>query len=670
MNSSRFYRKKIYLILFFAVIALAHTLPIFHQIENWGIQDWDQHLFFHGVPRVTVLEYRQFPLWNPYYVGGAVMLANPQSRFLSPTFLFHLLLGEVIGIKIEIWLHLVMGLLGMYALARYYQLDRAGALLASSVFMLNSMYALTLTVGMTWFLTVAYVPWVFLYSLKGLTDLKYGLVSGLFLVLIFFGGGVYPLSITVLFLGIYVFILFIFREYSLWRLTKLLAVILVFMLCLGAIKFFPTFEFQHTHPRLVYDYSGYSLNSLRFSLFSRDQTLAAIAKLPIEQAGFFNGVTGGMDENGMYIGLIPFVLFLSGIGLYDKRRMFLFLSFLIFLWISLGNRPRAELWSLLHLLPVYNSMRLAQRFRIVLMLCLAILAGFGFQTLRRYTFRLVPNKSLTRFLTSAVLGVVLIDLLVVSSPVFRNAFSVPPVAITKSEEFHQVWGFPSYDHTGWIIGPADTIFEKDSRLIGPVSQVAGPLYGEQAEPTVAYTSSSLLYASYGSLYPTFLANIGTINGYESANVPKQAVPVSAQGYKGEVYLKDTTGEVAISDWSPNRVTIKANVSSPGFAVLNQNYYAGWHSKGAGEREVEEVDWRLAVRVLPGDQAIELYYQPISFIIGGFVTLATILFSLIFVARLLVLRRPVRLTTDLVPSLSLAGSPPPKNHSKLDKGQYL
>ena len=157
-------RRPLYVILFFAVIAFVFALPVFYHLNNWGILDWDQHLFYHAAPRITLLEYGQFPLWNPYYCGGTVLLANPQSRLLSPSFLLILLFGEVVGIKIDIWLHLVVGLLGTYALARHYQLSSPFAMMASFVFMLSSMYALNLTVGMTWFLSVAYLPWVFLFT--------------------------------------------------------------------------------------------------------------------------------------------------------------------------------------------------------------------------------------------------------------------------------------------------------------------------------------------------------------------------------------------------------------------------------------------------------------------------------------------------------------------------
>ncbi len=603
-------KDKIYILFFFSIIAFVFTLPVFLSFDNWGIQDWDQHLFYHAVPRLTILEYGQFPLWNPYYCGGTVLLANPQSRFLSPSFLFILLFGEVRGIKLEIWLHLVIGLLGIYALARQYNLDRVPAILASSVFMLNSMYALNLTVGMTWFLSVAYLPWAFLFYLWAVNDWRYALLSGLFLVLMFFGGGAYPLAITGLFLGFYSLLVISFKEYSPWKVARSLLITLAFALCLGAVKFLPAAEFLGDHPRRIYDYSGFSLNSLRFGLFSRDQTLGAIARLPIEEPGFVNGVTGGMDENGMYTGAIPFVLFLVGIGLHDKRRMVLALCFIFFLWLSFGNRSRPiELWTLLHLSPVYDSMRIAQRFRIVFMLCLAIFAGFGLQTASCYVSRLTDRQKLALLFTPAVVLIVLMDLLVVNWQVLKDAFPIPPLESGRTSAFYQVWELPSYNKEGWL-----------------TSNLANtPSLDDLDDP-------SRLYSSFGSLYPAFLSNIGTINCYESANVPRNAAPISSPSYKGEAYLLGTEGSVQVRDWSPNRVVLDVNAASDGFLVLNQNYYPGWHVEGAGEAKPQEVNGLLGVRISTRAQHIEMYYLPGSFTWGVAVTLAAAVFGLIMGVR--------------------------------------
>lgn len=580
-------------VLLFVLVSVIYTWPIFVRPDYWGIQDWDQHLFYHAAPRITMLEYGQAPLWNPYYVGGTVLLANPQSRVLSPSFLLILLFGEVVGIKLDILLHLVIGLLGTYSLARHYRLDRVAASLAAFVFMLNSMYALNLTVGMTWFLAVAYLPWAFLFFLKALAELKAAPVCALFLALMFFGGGVYPLSITILFLAAYGLVAAGLKMQRFVNVSRVLGLTLIVMVCLGAVKFLPAIEFLRQHPRYIYDYSGYSLNSLRFGLFSRDQGLDAITRLPAGQVGFINGVTGVMDENGMYIGLIPFGLALLGLGLRDRRRLALLLCLLLFLWISFGNRPRLELWSWLHLLPVYNSMRIAQRFRIVFMLCLAVLAGFGLQSVQAYARRSGEGRPLARWSAPLIALVVLIDLLAVSAPIFKDAFSIPPAELpARSETFYQIWELPVYNKEGWVTSPVDTT-----------------TYSPEAART-----------TFSGLYPALLSNTGTINGYETAVVPKNARPITSPDYRGEAYLQGTAGTAAITFWSPNRVVIEVEPAGEGYLVLNQNYYTGWQVTGASSRSVEAVDGLLAVKVKPGDRQVELRYRPASFTVGLLVSL--------------------------------------------------
>jgi len=602
-------RHTLFLSLFLALVALLYTLPIFRNIHNLGIQDWDQHLFYHAVPRTSLLEYGQIPLWNPYYVGGTVLLANPQSRVLSPSFLLILLFGPVVGIKLDIWLHLTLGLLGMFSLARHYRLGRAAALTSAFIFNLSSIFALNLTVGMTWYLSVSYLPWAFLFYLKGLDNRRFAVAAGGALALMYLNGGAYPLAVTLLFLGVFTLLLAFVREYPVGLLARLFGLALLFLVGFGAIKLLPSIEFQRQHPRLVYDYSGYSLNGLRYALLNPAQTLDDIAALPIEQRGFWDGVTGGMDENGMYVGLLPLGLALLGLRLGDRRRFVLFVSALVFLWISLGNRPRAELWSLLHLLPVYNSMRIAQRFRIVPLLALAIFAGFGVQWLRGWLARRWPAWGVN-LLSAAIPGLILLNLLLVSRPILAQAFTLPPVEMPRRAEFTQVWETPSYSEDGWLDAAA-----RDKFANGGSGAAA-------ADAQAAYTER--LHISFGSMFPAYRANLGVINGYESANVPRRAVPQSTPAYRGEAYLQGTSGSADIRVWSPNRLAVDVSAEGPGWLVINQNFYTGWHARVDGKsRQVQAVDGLLAVPLRPGDSQVALWYLPASFVLGAVISLLTL-----------------------------------------------
>lgn len=69
------YRSIIFPIVIFAAISIFYAIPLFENIENYGGMDWDQFVFWNAVPRLTMLKYHQFPLWNPYSNGGNVMLA-------------------------------------------------------------------------------------------------------------------------------------------------------------------------------------------------------------------------------------------------------------------------------------------------------------------------------------------------------------------------------------------------------------------------------------------------------------------------------------------------------------------------------------------------------------------------------------------------------------------
>lgn len=581
-------------LIFSALIALIFTFSIFRNFSYWGIQDWDQHLFYHAVPRHTLIEYHQFPLWNPYNCGGTVMLANPESGFLSPWFLLILIFGTVKGIKLAIFLHLIIGLLGMYLLARHYKLDTLTASLPACVYMLSSMYALNLTVGMTWFLSVVYLPWAFLCYLKGFKKWKFTLLSGLFLVLMYFEGGAYILSITILFFAL--FSLLSLRWHKIVKVAKLFSLLLVVTLCLGAIKFFPSFEFLREHPRHIRDYSGYSVKMLMHSVLSRDQSLAAVEKYP-QKEGFWDGMSYEMDENGMYISFIPLLLFLLGIVVYWKRQRQLTLCFLIFLWLSFGNRIPLSLWNLLHALPVYDSMRVAQRFRIVFMLIMALFAGFGLKSLNRILDKKVKNLTFPHPLRVIIPVVILMDLIWVNSPIFKDAFPIPPLKTERETRFSQILNKENYDANG-----------------------------------IVTQASKRINSSWAALYPAFLSNLGSIEGLEVTDVPRYAIPRDSDDYKGEAFFVETSGELSIDAWSPNRVVVSIQSRGEGYLVLNQNYYSGWKVKGGRSQKVQPINSLLGVKILPGDKIIEFFYSPLSFKLGLIVTCLTILVGILIWIR--------------------------------------
>src|SRR3989338_7046369 len=160
------YKEGLIALAIFFIISLVFVYPIFQNIGNWGIHDWDQHFMLNAMPKETILEFKQFPLWSPHYCGGNVMLANPQSSFLNPLFIFVLIFGEVTGLKLLILAYLAIGLFGMFLLARHMKISPISSYLSAILFMLSGLYAMRVSIGHTVWMQMALIPYVFLFYLK------------------------------------------------------------------------------------------------------------------------------------------------------------------------------------------------------------------------------------------------------------------------------------------------------------------------------------------------------------------------------------------------------------------------------------------------------------------------------------------------------------------------
>ncbi len=295
----------------------------------------------------------------------------------------------------------------------------------------------------------------------------------------------------------------------------------------------------------------------------------------------------------MYVGVLPVLLFMLGAACRSRRHRTLALCVLIFLWLSLGFRSEPfSLWALVHKIPPYNVMRTAERFRFIFMLGLAIFAGAGLEEIRQLLSRKMKERQ-ADFLTYGVVLLILADLLYVNTPVFKDAFPIPPLELPERGEFMQISGWPNYDENG---------------------------------PETPY--SDQMHLTYGAGFPAFLTNRGTILSYESMPLPANALPISSPEYRGEVFLEGTTGKASYSLWTPNRLVVDLEASSKGDLIINQNYFQGWVVKGGGE--TKSVRGLLAVSVDPDIKRLELYYRPPSFVVGALISLSSLLGTLVWV----------------------------------------
>ena len=99
----------------------------------------------------------------------------------------------------------------------------------------------------------------------------------------------------------------------------------------------------------------------------------------------------------------------------------------------------------------------------------------------------------------------------------------------------------------------------------------------------------------------------------------------------------SAGTARIAAYEPDKVTIEAELTSPGIVVLGDNWFPGWKAEVDGRpARVERVDYVLrGTAAGPGRHTVELTYQPAGWRIGWITTLLTLL---TLIAAVLISRR--------------------------------
>lgn len=523
------------------------------------------------------------------------MLANPQSRCGSPSFLLILLFGTVRGIKIDIILHLAIGLCGAYALARNFKLDRIASSVAAGVFMWNAAYATTVSYGMSWALAGAYIPWAWLGYRLAAEKLIYAWAAALPMALIILNGGAYLFVIASVLLAALAAV--DTAESRRFAHARACAAIFILTIALGAFKLFPAIVYLQNHPRPIDEYSGYSISGFLLCLFDPAQQSHRSA-LYLNGPGFWTGTSYAADENLMYAGMLAGLFIIIGFLSSWPGKWKLLVVTLILFMICLGDRPSPSLWALMHRFPPFDAMRVAQRFRFALLLCLALAAAFGLARASAFAERFFASHKSAVAVSALAAFVVFGDLLINNSNIFETAFTIPPIPVKRAEQFQQIRGLPFYTANGSI--------------------------NETPPPEgTAITNSAL--------YPALLSNLGTVNAYETMTTPRNAVPHEDPKYRGEVYLDIAGGSAEFVKWSPNELRVA--VHSPGAAriIINQNYDSGWTA--ADGRPVDPTpEGLLSTGAAAGDGEVTLVYRPAAFVWGCAITLAAIagaIFTLVF-----------------------------------------
>jgi len=568
-KNNKLFRKVPIAVFFF--ISMLYAYPLLRNINYWGGMDWDQFMFWNEAARQIIIKFHQLPLWNPYSNGGNVLLAHPHSSCASPFFVLILLFGSVIGLKIAWIVHLFLGMCGMYFLSRFLKISYLSSSFTAIIFMLSSMFTLHLIEGHTEWMAMGLVPWFVLCVLRARLSKKYLFGALFFLSAMLLWGSVDVLSISCVFVTIYVG-LYSLKEKKNTIIFLILIYLMTFLLC--AFKIFPLFEFINDNPRDdVEKEEIVNIELLPKIYLSRKQELFYENTKwtnPQEQVSYVGqNFKYGWHEYGAYVGIIP--LFLCGIGIvfHFRRHWVLFINAIVCLWISLGNGVTYSIWDILRKLPLYNSLDTPSRYALGVVFSISIFSGLGLSKLESFL-----KKYYCSWLAVFIFVLVCFDLLSVNYPLLGNTFTIPNLEIKEHSIFKQRNRFFNF-------------FPRKSR---------------------------------SSMLMTLLSNSGILSSYEVMSVKQGGVIVEGEkGYKGEVYLLEDKGIITVINYTPNFIEVVVEMNDSDTIIVNQNYSNGWKSKRS-INPIKSYNGLLSIKVSKGKHNILFYYLPSSFLIGSFVSI--------------------------------------------------
>jgi hypothetical protein len=540
-----------------------YVSPLWLNLHTWGgTFDWGYFFFLAEVDRATVVQYGQFPFWNPYYCGGAVHLANPQTYFLSPTFLFIWAFGTPLGIRLTLTTAILLAVDGMRRFLRALGVNPVPALVGGTGYAVSGALAQHLGgghVGWVGFCVLPYVLHSFHRAFDGDGQKRHVLYGGLFLAWIFghFGGYTYPYS--GLTLGIWGMLWAVARRRPL-RGVAVIAGISAFSVGLAAVRMLPILEFMRGHPRIRPDVDIVRPSEF-WEIYAVHHTERGVPGHPYV-----------WPEYGNFLGIAAVVLVAIGVWVVARHRKALrplAYATVIFLVFQIGNVPGFPWWLLKHL-PVLRFMRAPCRFTILAgMFACGLVAVAVDRLVSPLGFHGLGGRLMTRErrllgLAGALLAIGFIaDASAFNRGQWFQTLTTPPPAETPARSFEQVRG-----------------------------------------------SRHRMYA-----YPR--QNRGTLDCFEEA--PLDISPRLRTGQPEEYPLEDSMGTVRRVSWSPNQIVVDTDFQRPGVVVVNQNFHKSWHAEGGG---VFNEGGLLAARVAAGRHRVRFWFLPTSFLIGLAVTLST------------------------------------------------
>lgn len=351
----------------FCIVSLAFSLPLLIKWNYIGPRDWELFTTMAGVPVRSLLHYGQFPFWNPYLGGGNILFAHPEVAVFSPFFPIILFFGELLGLKLQIFLAFFLGYYGTFLWVRKLGLSEVSSYLTSFVYFGSSYFILHFAAGHIPFTHFCFLPWTAYFLLKAEDDYRWVFGSALTLALMILGNGAaIPFLYTCFFIGLWTVLRAL--ENRDIRPLKYFIFVMVMALLISAVKFFPMIVSLAGSPWAGRPDDFTPAGLLPSIFFSFDQYI-------------FKPMSAGQNwpwhEYGAFIPPLAVLLALAAVAYRFRQSRSWIIIALFFLVFGLGNFGSFSPWNLLLQLPGFSSIRVPARAFQFVVLATAIPAGLG-----------------------------------------------------------------------------------------------------------------------------------------------------------------------------------------------------------------------------------------------------------------------------------------------------
>lgn len=529
------------------LLSFVQWFHVFGERGSTGFGDWQMIQHNWEAAYISVARFGQWPLWDAFHCGGISIFRNPESQVYSPFFPLSFAFGTVWAVKLMLWAHVAIGLWGMYRLARdAYALHWLASAVAAFAWGCSGCIVWDGAGGHATFLPFTFTPWLIWLVRSDRTLRRKAALIALLFVVTLYEGGTYPLPFFVLLLG-FELVLSALRApaQTAWRDALALgAAVLALTALAGAIRIVPSVLALREFPRQVPNEDSVSLSDVLVMLTAREHAW----RTPEHPFVW--------SEYGSYLGWPVVVLGAAGAVLVAIRGpRHLLAGLVLFGSIMLGNLGRYAPWSLLHELPVFDSLRVPTRFAMFFTLYLALLAAHALHSLLTASRNVHVSRALLAVLTLAA-AAQLNDVLEVTRPIVQLWQGAPLDNAPPAERHHLVAG----------------------------------RYAQR-------------YASYPRL------NLGTPQCYAGAMNWRVSRALWI-GDKPQVRVREGEGTVYEVRHTSSEWTADVEMTSAGRLWFNQNFADGWRASIGSILNDEDL---LAVDLPPGRHLVQLRYAPSEFL---------------------------------------------------------